>query len=81
MLDVKEIWKAWKIAENPTPAQSELAKKRFDVCISCPHKSDFEIVGKLISSVCGKCGCPLNKKIFAEKPKMWCPIGKWDSIK
>ena len=80
MLDIREIWKAWKAASNPTPEQAVLAKKRLAVCLGCPHKSDFVAAGTLISSVCGKCGCPLNKKIFAEKQKMWCPIGKWDNL-
>ena len=70
-----EIITAWWRASNPTPEQSELAKKRLEVCIKCEYLTKVPVV----DMVCGECGCPMNKKIFSPV-KGSCRIGKWDEV-
>jgi len=79
MLDIREIYRAWKAANNPTPEQDALAKKRFALCLTCDYKDDYIVGGKLISSVCKGCGCPLRKKIFTDKMGT-CPKHLWDKV-
>jgi len=70
-----EIAKAWWIAANPTPEQSELAKKRLEICSTCSSMEDSVVFGKK----CGECGCPLGKKIFT--PMMGsCDLKKWNKV-
>ena len=74
-INLKKIVKAWITAANPTPTQKELAVKRMEICNACEHKK--VITDKLeIGVVCGKCGCPLNKKIFTMENDA-CPLNKW----
>ena len=77
-MDFLEIIDAWKIANNPTPQQENLAKLRFDVCDGCPSK---KVLTKKfsIATVCGECGCPISKKIFSPKFNA-CPLKKWEEI-
>jgi hypothetical protein len=37
------------------------------------------IKGLKWSALCGKCGCPLNKKVFSPNYNP-CPLKKWDSV-
>lgn len=67
-----EITKAWIIASNPTPEQSELAIERSKTCDGCDSKMFNEYVQMLC---CGECGCPLSKKIYS--PINSCPLKKW----
>jgi len=77
-LNFKKIIKAWITAANPTPSQKELAEKRMEICNGCEHKK--VIIKKLdISVLCGKCGCPLSKKIFTNNIEA-CPLNKWIEI-
>lgn len=78
MIDFLEIIDAWKIANNPTTKQEELAKLRFDICNTCPSKK--VITDKLkIATICGECTCPISKKIFSPKYGS-CPLGKWEDV-
>jgi hypothetical protein len=74
-LDFKKIVKAWMVAANPSPLEKELAEKRIEICNGCEHRK--VITTKLkIGVICGKCGCPLNKKVFTMKNDA-CPEHKW----
>jgi hypothetical protein len=77
-MNVIEIINAWKIANNPTPKQEELAKLRFKICDTCPSK---KVITKKIglATVCDKCGCPISKKIFSPKFNS-CPLEKWAEV-
>jgi hypothetical protein len=75
-MDVIEIINSWKIANNPTPKQEELAKLRASICEVCPSK---KVITKKIglATICGECGCPISKKIFTPKFNA-CPLDKWN---
>jgi hypothetical protein len=77
-MDVIEIINAWKIANNPTPKQEELAKLRASICEVCPSRKVITKKSKL-ATICGKCGCPIAKKIFTPKFNA-CPLGKWEGV-
>lgn len=73
MNKISEIFKSWVIAANPSKEQKELAAKRHAICLDCEFiKNSF-----LFDSKCGKCGCPISKKIFSPEQGA-CPMGKWD---
>jgi hypothetical protein len=76
MNKVVEIFKAWKISYNPTNEQNELAAARLEICSKCEHKVHNETLNL---TLCGLCGCPLNKKAFSPKTKA-CDIGKWNIV-
>lgn len=76
MNKLKEIFESWKIAYNPTNEQNELAADRLEICSKCEHKVHNET---LDLTLCGLCGCPLNKKAFSPKPNA-CDVGKWNSV-
>jgi len=78
MIDYKEIFKAWKASFKPTTTQEELAKKRLSICLGCEHRKEV-LKGVEWSAVCGKCGCPLNKKVFSQNFSP-CPMGKWEIV-
>lgn len=77
-LDFKKILEAWKISANPTDKQSELAKKRLEICDICPSKKEI-LKGKTWSHICSECGCPINKKIFTNQYNE-CPLDKWKDV-
>ena len=71
-----EIATAWITAANPTEEEKERAESRVAVCSGCEENKLSEI---LEYHYCGKCGCPLSKKIFSPLPgKEACPLEKWD---
>jgi hypothetical protein len=70
-----DIIKAWWIASNPTPQQSELAKKRLSICNTCDSMVDSVVFDKK----CKECGCPIGKKIFTDKMGT-CDLHKWDAV-
>ena len=70
-----EIITAWWRAYNPTPEQSEMAKKRLEVCMNCEYLTNSIV----FDSKCGECGCPISRKIFSPV-KGSCRIGKWDEV-
>ena len=73
--DLREIAKSWFTSLNPNEKEKKLAELRYEICLKCEFKKEiFE--KKEWSSLCGKCGCPLNKKIYSDKYNA-CPAGKW----
>ena len=76
MLKIVEIAKAWIAAANPTPEQQAIAEYRAATCDKCPHRN---YVTAINTFVCGKCGCPLSKKIFSPLPgPQACPDKRWE---
>jgi hypothetical protein len=82
-LNFKEIAGAWYNKFKHTPAQKDLADKRFDICLECPSKKEG-IKNKEWALVCGECGCPLKAKIYTNNTYLddtgSCPLGKWKEI-
>lgn len=76
--NLKVIFDAWVTAAKPNEKQKELAEKRLEICMSCPSRKEV-INGKKWSAVCGECGCPISKKIFAQVFDE-CPLRKWTDI-
>lgn len=77
-MDFNEIVTAWMTAKNPSENIKILAEKRFEICRLCEHRKEI-LKDVEWTHICGKCGCPINKKIFSQK-KGACPIGKWDNV-
>jgi hypothetical protein len=77
-INYKEIFHAWKISFKPTPKQEELAELRLKICLGCEFKKEI-VKGVKWSALCGKCGCPLNKKVFSPNYNP-CPLKKWNLI-
>lgn len=71
----KEIATAWVVAADPSPEQKATAEYRISVCNSCEHRKQNTTLVDFY--YCGLCGCPLNKKIFAQE-KDSCPESKWE---
>ena len=67
---LKEIIQSWAISFNPTEKQLTLAEKRYQICMSCEHKSEGLI------EICKICECPIQKKIFSPLTNS-CPLKKW----
>ncbi len=74
----KEIFTAWVKSMNPTQTEKELAKERLTVCLSCDLRKEV-VKGNDWSAFCGKCGCPLNKKVFSNMFNS-CPMEKWKDV-
>lgn len=75
MIDFAEVIKSWWVAQNPNEQESLLAKKRLQICLSCPnYKQLFK--KKKWSAICKECGCPISKKIFSQTINP-CPLDKW----
>lgn len=71
-----EIASAWITAANPSEEEKEKAEKRIATCNGCEENKLSEV---LDYHYCGKCGCPLKKKIFSPLPgNEACPLGKWE---
>ena len=71
-----EIAAAWIAAADPTPEQKDKAERRIAICNGCEHNKLNET---LDYHYCGKCGCPLKKKIFSPlEGSKACPEAKWD---
>lgn len=73
-----EIINAWITAANPNETQTQLAKERLNVCMSCDFRKEF-IHNKEWSALCGACGCPIKKKIFTDQYGS-CPKNKWNEL-
>lgn len=73
MINLKEIFIAWKTSIRPTELQSKIAEDRLNVCINCPHKKEV-LEGKKWTAYCQKCGCPIRKKVFSQEINP-CPMG------
>ena len=76
--NISEIVKAWVTAANPNDVQWELAEERLDICMKCEFRKEV-IHNKEWSALCGKCGCPISKKIFTDQYGS-CPLNKWNLI-
>jgi len=72
--DLKEIARSWLIAANPSTLQTELAQKRYSICLECEHYRETRAITH--DEHCNDCGCPLSKKIFSPKFDA-CPLHKW----
>jgi transcription initiation factor TFIIIB Brf1 subunit/transcription initiation factor TFIIB len=79
MTNLFTIIDAWRIANNPTKTQAELAKKRALICDTCPSKKTITKLFGEIGIVCNECGCPIAKKVFTPKNKQ-CPLNKWEKV-
>jgi hypothetical protein len=76
-IDIREITSAWWDSYFADANQKKLAKRRMSVCASCPSlEQKFKQIRKITISVCGECGCPIDKKVFSNKFNA-CPLGKW----
>ena len=73
MINLLEIAQAWISSYNPTEEQQQIANDRINICNSCESKKHIAVINTWI---CGECGCPLNKAIFAEN-KSKCKLKKW----
>ena len=71
----KEIAQAWITAANPTAEEKFTAAYRASICNGCKHRKQNTTL--IDFYYCDLCGCPLNKKIFAQD-KTSCPEGKWE---
>jgi hypothetical protein len=76
--DPIEIINAWFTSINPDEIQSKLAKERLDVCMKCDFRKEV-IHKKEWSALCGKCGCPIQSKIFTDQFGS-CPEKKWNTL-
>lgn len=77
-LDFRKISRAWFDSYFGTPEQKTLASKRIAICETCPSRKVLtDKIG--IATICGECGCPLSKKIFATKFND-CPLEKWQEV-
>ncbi len=77
----KSRWQLWKESQaqakpwdlfNPeNHVASEIQKKRYEICLSCPE---------LIQSTktCKICGCFMSQKTKLKNAS--CPIQKWDKV-
>ena len=75
MNKIYEIADAWIRAANPSDDEKKHAEHRYSICEGCEHRKKL-----LGAEICGKCGCPLSKKIFSSKMSETCPMGLWDEI-
>ncbi len=67
MSKLEEIYQGWKNVIFKDPIVEEEAKKRAEICASCPHASKH--------LTCSLCGCPLIAK--TRSPKSQCPDKRW----
>jgi hypothetical protein len=77
-LNFKEIFESWIISFNPSEDEKILAEKRLNICSTCEFRKEL-IKKNNWSLYCGKCGCPLNKKIFSRIYNP-CPLEKWEGV-
>ena len=75
--DLIEIAKAWITAANPNSRQTELATKRYNICLGCSWYRKSRPITH--DEYCGSCTCPLSKKIFSNKFDA-CPEHFWEDI-
>jgi hypothetical protein len=75
-MNIADILNSWITKINPSKDEISLAQERIDECFKCEYKKLF-FKNKEWSSVCGKCGCPLNGKVFSKEYNS-CPEKKWE---
>lgn len=76
--DLKKISKAWYDSYFGPDSLKELAKKRTEICNSCPDRG-VALEGITPFPKCNLCGCPISKKVFSNVYND-CPAKKWESI-
>lgn len=88
MSKLKNIFEGWSKSlglVEVSEENKELARKRVEICIECPHAKE-QWLKKFIDGIlqndvqgsgigCGKCGCPVNEKALVVDEK--CPDGRW----
>ena len=72
-MNIRLIFEAWIIANNPTEKQIQLAEARAKVCNDCPAMKTSILAP---NGVCSECSCPIRKKIFTNEFNT-CPLQKW----
>jgi hypothetical protein len=78
MIDFNDIIKAWWASTSPTPEESFLGEKRFEICSKCEMYKEV-LKKKKWSAYCKACGCPVSKKVFSKTINP-CPLDKWIDI-
>lgn len=73
-MDIVDIIKAWGASYFATDVQKQRANERLEICNSC----DF-IKETAIGPICGKCTCPIGKKVFSFNFND-CPEKKWKEV-
>jgi hypothetical protein len=83
-LVLSNIIAGWSNLAFPDPQVEALAKKRAEICASCPFAVFVDGIHTVVKDnktenirglKCGKCGCPLSAKVRA--PHDSCPEGRW----
>jgi hypothetical protein len=77
-MNFKEIVTAWITSLNPNDAEKTRSIERASICIKCEYKKEI-FDNKEWSTICGKCGCPLSKKVFSQEYNP-CPIKRWEEV-
>ena len=70
-----DIARAWWIASNPTPEQSQLAQKRLGICSECTSMVESVV----FKYKCKECVCPICKNIFTDVMGT-CDLKKWNKV-
>ncbi len=73
-MDLLNIIKAWGVSYFATDLQKQRAEERMEICNSC----DF-IRQVPVGYICGKCLCPISKKVYSLKYND-CPEKKWKEV-
>ena len=60
--DLIEIAKSWITAANPSEEQSQLARKRYQICLRCDKYRKSRPITH--DEYCSACTCPISKKYF-----------------
>jgi len=76
--DLLDVLKSWVTSVNPNEIEKKLAEERIEICAKCEFRKEV-FHNKKWSALCGRCGCPINKKIFTDQYGT-CPLGKWNFI-
>ena len=83
MLNIKEILNGWENYFIPNPVTEEEAKRRAEICLSCPSLKKGKVLAflkdKKITEIegtyCGECGCPSVAGVRSKDKK--CDLKKW----
>ncbi len=73
-MDLLNIIRAWGASYFATDEQKQRAEERLEICNSCEFIKEISI-----GHICGKCRCPIRKKVFSLKFND-CPEKKWRDV-
>lgn len=73
-MDLLNIIRAWGTSYFATDKQKQMAEERMEVCNSCEFIKEIAI-----GHICGKCLCPISKKVYSLKFND-CPKKKWREV-